>query len=81
MGEHAVLSKKSGIGAAALFYDTLALYLSPYVRPTDQVVGLRSATAPGIQKKRTHADCARCYQSGSVPITITQKISDLIVES
>jgi hypothetical protein len=44
-GEHSVLSKKSESGLRRYFYDTLASYLSLYIRPTDQVVGLRPATA------------------------------------
>jgi len=37
-GEHSVLSKKSASGLRRYFYDTLASYLSLYIRPTDQVV-------------------------------------------
>jgi hypothetical protein len=37
-GEHSVLSKKSESGLRRYFYDTLASYLSLYIRPTDQVV-------------------------------------------
>ena len=36
--EHSVLSKKSESGLRRYFYDTLASYLSLYIRPTDQVV-------------------------------------------
>jgi hypothetical protein len=37
-GEHSVLSKKSESGLRRYFYDTLASYLSLYIRPADQVV-------------------------------------------
>ena len=37
-GEHSVLSKKSESGLRRYFYDTLASYLSLYIRPKDQVV-------------------------------------------
>src|SRR5204863_7435540 len=37
-GEHSVLSKKSESGLRRYFYDTLASYLSLYIRPKDRVV-------------------------------------------